>query len=297
MNELPYSTECKALMREALSGVTRIALDVDRNLYPVTESIDAIIRTKIIETTSGLIGVEFDLTKHAFDCIFDNPDTGAGSAKATLEMIFGGQFPFTDGFSMMSSLSEITDNADKTDIGPLVREMVAGLINEGSFSSNELNKRLAKLVVAHSLASTVEQTVEHIEPNPDLVEMITSLKSTGAEGRAIDIITSSTRERAIAILQKIGFEDPEQYFGVILTEEDGDKKRGDVYARYLEITGLENPAQALMIGDSYKADVAGPQKHGLMAIQHDPERKREQTDEPNCIILNSLFQLPELMAA
>ena len=91
---------------------------------------------------------------------------------------------------------------------------------------------------------------------------------------------------------KIGGSKLDKYFDIILcSEEVGvNKPHRKVFERALEMAKVD-PANAVMIGDNFDADIRGAEKAGLKAIHFDPKGERQP---PHSSVIHSLLDLKDI---
>ena len=105
----------------------------------------------------------------------------------------------------------------------------------------------------------------------------------------LHIITNGFKEVQFV---KLGGSDLDKYFDIILcSEEVGvNKPHKKVFQTALEKANVD-PANAVMIGDNYEADILGAQKAGMKTIFFDPKKNGEQN---HSVVIHSLLDLKDI---
>lgn len=91
---------------------------------------------------------------------------------------------------------------------------------------------------------------------------------------------------------KLGGSKLEQYFDVIICSEDVgvNKPHRRVFETALSKAGVD-PANAVMIGDNFEADILGAEKAGMKTIFFDP---KNESSNSHSNVIHSLLQLKEI---
>lgn len=107
-------------------------------------------------------------------------------------------------------------------------------------------------------------------PNKETLAFLIRLKETYV---GIDILTGSNGANAEKKLRKLGMFNG--IFGHILTDDDGEKRNGDLYKQWMALYPDLTPENFLYIGDRPRSDYEVPKSLGIDAIlvyckAHDP---------------------------
>ncbi len=120
---------------------------------------------------------------------------------------------------------------------------------EGSVDYNKL---------AHAVIAYRKMRAGHLQPYPDVIKTLITLKSKGLK---LGIISDAPRLQAWLRLVEMGLDD---FFDIVVTNDDTGKFKPDA-APFLEaLKQLDLPAsEVLMVGDKMERDVEGAKKVGL----------------------------------